>query len=144
MAPLFTEFADHWQLSVPDLVVTRLLIDYQVTLQLLVPGGSLDISIGLPFTITTEVGVVQLNPADDPRLLAPTLAAARKRLESLKAFKDGRLDLVLEGGAIWRVERSPRFEAWQISGPGGLLTVALPGGSLAEWHQREEPEPRST
>ena len=111
MAPLFTELADQWRLSVSDPVVTRVLIDWAPTLQVAIPDGLLEIKVEAPFVVSAESATLELEPAGDPQLLGPALAVVRKRLHSVSAFKNGRLDLVFEGGVVWRVDPSPLFEA---------------------------------
>lgn len=37
------------------------------------------------------------------------------------------------GASSLRCAASQQFEAWNFTGPGGVLVVALPGGELAVW-----------
>jgi hypothetical protein len=49
------------------------------------------------------------------------------------AYKDGRLELKLEGGASIISSPDGQFEPWQISGPNGFLVVSMPSGALEIW-----------
>lgn len=82
MAPLFTELADQWRLSVSDPVVTRVLIGWAPTLQVAIPDGLLEIKVEAPFVVSAESATLELEPAGDPQLLGPALAVVRKRLHS--------------------------------------------------------------
>jgi hypothetical protein len=130
---LILKTADQWRFEIPPGVTARVLIDWAVTVQVLVPGGAIEVRIEKPIVITDATGSTEVNPEGDPRLLGPALAVARSAVESVTAFMDGRLEIVFEGAVVWRVSPSPRFEAWTINSPDGVLLVGLPGGSVATW-----------
>jgi len=45
----------------------------------------------------------------------------------------GELRISFENGRSLVAASVPRYEAWVINGPGGLLVVCMPGGELAVW-----------
>jgi Family of unknown function (DUF6188) len=49
-------------------------------------------------------------------------------VESALVGREGDLTLSFRDGARLRVQPSPDYEAWQISGPDRLLVVCMPGG----------------
>lgn len=131
MMPEILESRDRWSFQLPIDTPSRVLVDWSVAIEILVPGGPIAISIGLPFVIQDETGSIAVDPAGDPRLLGPTLRAARSQVNKVTAFKDGKLEVEFAGEVVWRVNPSPMFEAWKIGFPNGILIFGLPGGSIA-------------
>jgi hypothetical protein len=126
------ESDEGWILPVVDQQVTRCLLDYAEVGLLLANG--ININIGQVFAYVysdgTEVG---LDPEGEGVLLAPILRLRRMIVKSGMAFKDGRLQVHFEDGSHIEVPASQQFEAWNITGPGGLLIVSIPGGDLTIW-----------
>lgn len=69
-----------------------------------------------------------LEPAELPSLL-------HRKIASAIAEESGALALDFEDGTRLRVEPSPRYEAWTMTGPHGRMIVCMPGGELAIWSQ---------
>ena len=61
-------------------------------------------------------------------------ALASEQLSQI-TLQDGTSDLILHFGKLSfeAINSSSGYEAWQLSGPGTFLVVALGGGSLAVW-----------
>jgi Family of unknown function (DUF6188) len=85
-----------------------------------------------------------LDPGGDALSLAPALRIMRQVLQEGTAFHDGRLELTFHGASRISVPVGNEFEAWGLTGPGGidgLKIVSLPGGELAIWTDLREEKP---
>jgi len=137
-----TPCSDGWELPVTGQSITRLCIDNQ-ELRLLCEN-SIEIKIGEPFTLlTSDQQSHLLDPGGDAMSLAPALRIMRQVLQEGTAFHDGRLELTFRDASRISVPVGNEFEAWGLTGPGGidgLKIVSLPGGELAIWTDRREEE----
>jgi hypothetical protein len=127
------ESEDRWEVPL-DGTLEQVRADHALTLVVDGERGAFEIAIEQPFALeragdgTTEVGW-----PDDMAAVAPVLALLHGGVEAAVAFKDGRLELRLAGGACLRVAAGEDFEPWTLVGPGGLRLVSVPGGELAVW-----------
>lgn len=128
---------DGWVLPVHGQKVTRCCVDWARILILCENGAQ--IAIGEPFTLVTSDGhqyTLDPDPGTDPASLAPILQVMRQIVRAGTAFSDGRLELSFHDGTRIDVPSGKDFEAWNLSGPGGiddLKIVSIPGGELAIW-----------
>jgi uncharacterized protein DUF6188 len=120
-----------WVLPFAGCQVTRCSFDYSVTL-LLDNGFAVTIESAFLLREGEGGGDVRLVPGD-PRTLAPALTFWQRTAASAFAHEDGRLELRFADGGAIEVPAGDRYEAWNLTGPGGLLVVSLPGGELAIW-----------
>jgi hypothetical protein len=98
------------------------------------PDGAFEIRIGEPAVLSTADGhEVRLTPEGNAAAMGPALVVLRKAVESLIAFKDGRLELKFADGGVLRVPAGGDFEPWDVVGPAGLRIVSVPGGRLVIW-----------
>jgi hypothetical protein len=111
--------------------VTRLALEAAAVVLLLANGVEVRIE-GLLRLHPAGGTPVELDPGEDPDL-APLLALRRATVVAGSAHDDGRLELVVAGGALLEVPVDPQYEAWQLVAPGGVRLVSLPGGELAVW-----------
>lgn len=122
-------------LPVVDQQVTRCILDYAEVGLLLANG--INVNIGQVFVYVYSDGAeVELDPEGEGILLAPILRLRRMIVKSGMAFKNGRLQVHFKDDSHIEVPASQQFEAWNITGPGGLLIVSIPGGNLAIWKDR--------
>jgi Family of unknown function (DUF6188) len=130
-----TARGDDWTLPVAGQLITRLCIDNEAV-RLLCRNG-IEISIAEPFTLD---GPGQerhlLEPGGAAPRLAPALGIMRQVLGEGTAFADGRLELQFRDGSRLSVPGGTDYEAWDLTGPGGLTVVSIPGGDLAIWSDR--------
>ena len=134
MSAKMIEQGDRWSLSSDDANVTRISLDWGVTLTIGSTEPQIDVRIEQPFELTDSSGTsVQLVPEGDPLAMSPVLSISRRTVERMDAFNDGRLEIAIADGMIVRVESSEIYEAWEISGSGGFRIVSTPGGGLAVW-----------
>ncbi len=116
-------------IRVHDADLSWIRVDHQTRLQF----GESEIVIETPFLLTTASGAWQLDP-EDRAGLGPLLALYPDTLTAAIALPDGSLRLELRSGAVLTVPPDPKFEAWQVGSPLGLLlVVCTPGGALAIW-----------
>lgn len=132
--PLIEEHRDRWLIAQTGGEVTRLMFDYAVTLTVDTGSGVIELRIGGPFVITNPSGHENLLiPEGEPEQLGPALTLVRQRVRRILAFKDGHLEVEFANGIGLGVPAEEGLEAWELSGPGGLRVLALPGGEVAVW-----------
>jgi hypothetical protein len=132
-----TELEDRWLLPFSGLAVTQVVVDFEFGLVL---GSEARVSIATSAELRWAAqGVVQdaveLHP--ERQDVAAGLALFNSSVLSAVAFKTGILRLGFGDGHLLNVAPSPTYEAWTANGPGGLLVVCMPGGSLSVW----QPQP---
>ena len=116
-----------WNLGLGDREMSFIRIDHQTWLQF----GEIAIVIGCPFTLKVGDISLLLNERED---LGPLLAQYPDTLTAATADEDGTLRLTFGRGWTIDVSPDPRYEAWQITGPGKNLVVCPPdGGTLSIW-----------
>lgn len=123
----------YWLLEVSGQLILQLVLDFQVTLVL------------EHFRITIEESFVLEHPDATSHVvkpgggfdqLSPVLPLSRSKVVAeARAFDDGRLEIVIQDGFRLSVvpESESAYEAWNVTGPGGVLIVSTPGGELALW-----------
>jgi hypothetical protein len=122
------ETEDRWELPLGNRAVTQCRFDAAFTIVLDDPDGAVEIRIGEPFVLRAAHGdEVRLAPEDDPVAMGPALVVLRQAVESLVAFKDGRLELKFADGDVLCVPAGGDFEPWDVVGPAGLRIVSVPG-----------------
>lgn len=127
-----------WNLPVAGQQVTRCCVDY-AAVELLLANG-IRIYIESTFTYVSPDGIEYvLDPEAEAQRLAPIIQLRRLNATGGAAFKDGHLEVYFEDGSRIHVPADQEFEAWNISGPGGLdglKVMSTPGGELAIWQDR--------
>ena len=137
MAGELVDALDRWLVPMAGLTVTQCNVDYAFTVVVAgEPGESFYVKIEQPFVLVSEGQELALDPAGDPVQIAPALTVLRRDAEHAIAFKDGRLEMAFGGDVALRVPVGDQYEAWSLTGPGGLLIVSMPGGELAIWSDR--------
>lgn len=135
-----TRRSDGWELPVAGFPITQLVLDYAVTLHIDAVDGLLEIRIEQPFVFTTTGGIEHLIvPEGKTDRIAPILAVVRSKVESARAYEDGRLEIIFEDGSRIGVPPSEGYEAWTATGPRNVKLVSLPGGTLETWTQSSSP-----
>lgn len=126
-------FEGYWLLEVSGQLILQLVLDFQVTLVL----EHLRITIEESFVLEHPDGTSHvIDPGGGFDQLSPVLPLSRSKVVAeAKAFDDGRLEIVLQDGFRLSVVPEPKsaYEAWNVTGPDGLLIVSTPGGELALW-----------
>jgi hypothetical protein len=119
-------------LPLEGLSIVRCWIDYAFSLEAAHEDGIVVLRIECPFTISERGEQYVLDP-EEPAILGPAAALVRTSARTARAAAEGRLSIVFDDGRELTVEASDRFEAWELSGPKGMIAVCLPGGGLSIW-----------
>ncbi|WJV47903.1 DUF6188 family protein [Streptomyces flavofungini] len=133
----FAEHEDRWILGLRGLVVTKISVDYQLSLLLgsdawVVLEGPCRLSQG---PAARDGRQEMMDPGQQD--VAAALALFGAKILSAVAFKTGTLRLVFDNGLHLDCGADPSFEAWQVTGPGDWRFVSMPGGDLAVWSGAE-------
>lgn len=134
-----TEFVDRWTFPVENLTVTQLRIDYSLVI-------SLWVSKELFFDVTIEAPFQLIIPNKEPVEVVPetldgmcsALNILHQVLLSATVFKKGTLELFFLSGSQIIVVPDNLYEAWNITGPNGLLFVCKPSGDVETWGAKNE------
>lgn len=126
-----TREGDHYTIELPEgESVNRCYIDFQFTMQLL--GCQLLVVVEGPFVLRTGTSTIVVDP-EIPESIGPALSVVRRKVESIKAYDRGMLEVTFDHDLAITVEPLELFEAWNIAGNGGPMLVCMPGGKLAVW-----------
>jgi hypothetical protein len=131
----FVEHDNHWKLRLEGWTVDRCAVDHELHLQFFNPPGEAsqiqpgyEVSLG-DYVYTSPDGSRHLVDGEaKPSAFGPALDLFKQEIERATIWKSGRLQLSFKGGHLVDVEPSEQYEAWQITGPDGLLVVCVPGG----------------
>ena len=132
MEASFHETDERWTIiGLQGREVTMCSVDYAFTLlfwALNQPEARLRIE--QPFELTEPNGNrLVLHAETDRRDLGPALDCFGKTVARLFIDRrDGGLDLSFTDGTRLTVGSHPQFEAWDLTGPGSLKLVCMPGG----------------
>jgi hypothetical protein len=126
------EFEDHYLIALGGAPIGRIQVDSQLTFY----AEDLQLVCETGFTIEDGERSDWVDPADTATFL-PAVMLFNRRLDSALVYKNGMLRLTFEDGARLRVLPHASYEAWNLSGSGGLQLVCMPGGELAVWSQPE-------
>lgn len=120
-----------WLLPLHDEQVTWCRIDYAVSFG---TQNQVALRIEQPFVYTSADGVEHLIvPEADPVKVAPVLAITRLSVREGFAYDDGHLEVTFSDGSTIGVPSAQDYEPWELTGPGGLKMVSVPGGELSVW-----------
>jgi hypothetical protein len=124
-----TEPSD-WELTIAPRELSFIRIDHQARLQF----DDTEIVIEGEFSLEIDGVVRDLDPEEREKL-GPFLGLYPDTLTAAAIDPDGTLRLSFGRGPKVTVPPDPRYEPWQINGPGTALIVCMPGelGKLAIW-----------
>ncbi len=111
-----------WMLN--GLEVTRLCIDFTFTIHLWEGSRELTIIIEVPFTLRIDEHEQQLDP-NAGTTLGPALQILHKPVESLTAYRHGRLVVAFVDGTTLDVDKDWQYESWHTFGSGELADIAM-------------------
>jgi len=126
------EHGDHWVVPLQGKTVTRCLVDHAFGIELWERDSTTTIRIEGDFILKGYGGEYQLSPAH-PSALGPALSTIGKAIASARAYKDGCLEVHFADASTLSVKPDTEYEAWEITGAGGLRVVCTPEGSLSIW-----------
>jgi hypothetical protein len=95
-------------------------------------GGGYEVRIETPFTLRIDGLDREIEPGRDGD--APAVTQLSGQIVSLaRVDGSGGLRIEFAGGARLLAEPDSDFEAWTVTGPGGLKVVCGPGGEISVW-----------
>lgn len=122
---------NRWALPIGDETITWCCIDYAFSFG---TQNQISVRVEEPFVYTSADGVEHLIvPEADPVNIAPVLAIARLSVRDGFAYDDGHLELTFSDGSTIGVPSAQDYEPWELTGPGGLKMISVPGGELSVW-----------
>jgi uncharacterized protein DUF6188 len=129
---LLEEREDGWHIALRGWRVDRCSFDYQTRLLLFYsPDDKLDegfeIILGTTFELVRPGKEGQrLDPQGPHDTLGPVIGLFQANVEEALVERSGTLSVTFHDGSRLRCEPNPDYEAWELSGPGGLLIVCIP------------------
>jgi hypothetical protein len=119
-------------LPLEELEVGRCVVDFGFTIYFGAEGEPFVLRIEGAFDVELDGVAHHLDPGK-PEGLGPAFALLHKTVGQAEVGDDKVLELEFSNGAHMCVPPNDKYEAWQLSGPGGLLIICMPGGELAVW-----------
>ena len=111
--------------------LVELLIECSVVMNF---EGEYGVLLICPFTLETRGATHHIAPATDPpEAFVPVRNLLGTSISTSNIGENGSLSLTFDDGSILHVEPDPNYEAWNLSGPDGLVVVCMAGGELAIW-----------
>jgi len=87
------------------------------------------IALGGPFRLRTADGRKHdLDAGESWGTLVPVLSLRHARVTAATGNRTGSLVVTFDDGSELSVEPDPRYENWELNGPGALHLVSPPGG----------------
>ncbi|MDX6742929.1 DUF6188 family protein [Actinocorallia sp. A-T 12471] len=134
------EHEDRWLLNYRGLLITKISIDYRLTLLL---GADVEVVVECPARISHGPLSNPKNPSTavvpERQDVAAALSLFGAKVLSAVAFKSGGLRMVFDTGLHLNCPADPSCEAWQATGPGQWKIVSRPGGDLSVWRGEHHP-----
>jgi uncharacterized protein DUF6188 len=127
----FRESDEGWTIALEWLDVTMCNVDYAFTLVFwALDQDGAQLRVEVPFELVEPDGTRWLlDPERNRRDLGPALDCFGKTVARLFIDRQrGGLELAFADGTRLSVEPHPKFEAWDLTGPGSLKLVCTPGG----------------
>lgn len=129
MNSLMREFDDRRIWAIGGHEVTRLCVDYRVTIEIwwrdeASPDNYVTIQIGNSFVLHRGGAQIEVIP-EQITTVAPVLQILHRPVESLTVYRDGRLVLRMCDGDEIVVEKDAHFESWETHGTGELADVNM-------------------
>ena len=123
-----------WILNPHNIKVSRCILDYAVTLDMINAG------IGTQATIKIECdfvliknGITQLIEAQNFESIGQAAVLISKELLEGQIFKNGDLELKFSDNIALTVKSHEFYEAWTITLLDRAMFVSIPGGDIAYW-----------
>jgi hypothetical protein len=127
---------DGWSLDLSGFQITQCLVDFAFSIQLHAGGKgtaeSVFLQIEAPFICEIDGKTLNLDSEKRREELGPALGLFLRVASDAQISGGGDLRFSFEDGARLIVAPGKKYEAWNLSGPFGIL-IALPGGGVAEF-----------
>ncbi len=114
--------------------VQSVLVDY--TLRMHLSGGYFIVAESV-LSIHRHGESITVSPEEVPLAFEPVQRLVGQVVDEAIADESGALRVLFGDGTRLDVEPDSSYEAWNVSGPRGLLVVCTPGGELVRWTPKE-------
>jgi hypothetical protein len=106
-------------------------------------AGEYRVRVSEPFALSRadDAAKHHVDPQRRPAEGASVVALLGLEVQRIVAFKDGRIHLSFDQGWALDVPSGSQYEAWELTGPDGLLIVSKPGGALSIWNSAKPETP---
>ena len=125
-----------WSLNLGGYQVTQCLVDFAFSIRLADNGSARNESVFLridcPFVCEINGQKFDLDATERVEELGPALRLFQHVASDAQISERGDLRFSFVDGAYLTAAPDPNYEAWNLSGPFGIL-IALPGGGVAEF-----------
>src|SRR5258707_382562 len=123
------EFEDRRVWALGGHEITRLCLDYRFSIEIWwgeegSPDNNVTIQIGNRFLLRRGGKPIEIDP-EQIETVVPALDILHKPVDSLAAYRDGRLVLRLAGGDEILVEKDSSYESWETHGIGMLADIGM-------------------
>jgi hypothetical protein len=114
-----------YELGLAGFFVSRCLVDFSFSLDLLRPAESISgqeaafLQIEAPFECVLDGTAFHFDPAHDLVGLCRALTLFGRTLAAASIEQDGSLEITFDNHAMLRVPRDPQFESWNLNECGG-------------------------
>lgn len=125
---MFIELDSEWTLAATPAVVTRVCLDFRLSLLIDSELGDAEIHCNGTFSILDPENDVEtvVTATDD----IPKLGRLRGALASIRITRGGELQIAWADRLVLVVPPGDAFEAWELAA-GDLQLIGLPGGGVA-------------
>lgn len=123
------EHNTYWLLSLNNTQVNQCIFDHAFSFNFLLDDYNLTTKIENKFTLTTPNERVVIDPESMVET-AKALVILRKKVESFKIYKNGKLRISFSDDITIECEPHKKYEAWHVVGTDRFLVVCLADGEL--------------
>lgn len=129
MNSLMHDYGDRRAWKLDDHEITRLCLDYRFTIEIwwhedASPDNRVTIQIANRFVLRHRGQQIDVDP-ERIDTVSPALHILHRAVDSLTAYRDGRLVLRMSDGDEIVVERDAYYESWETRGTGKLADIEM-------------------
>ncbi len=123
---------DYWDIELDGWRFEQCVVDYAFGLSISNQVETIQIRLNREFSMTRDNARYDFNPVTHPEQLGPALSLLHLPVQKIRVWKNGYLLIVFPTARL-EIQSDQDFEAWELSGPKGMLIVSLPGNEVAIW-----------
>ena len=131
-----SEHEDYWDLAANNCIISRIIIDYALTLEIQGDRNNLSIRIENQFSLLLGDQCIDISNSKATEFYH-AIQLLNKSVKYIKAYKNGSLEIFLLENLVVFVPSDDEYESWMIYGTNGLKIVSSPGGELAIWRPED-------
>jgi hypothetical protein len=120
-----------WSVTFEAAVVTKVVFNGRVDLQLESERGTIDVTLVNAVVLESESYSHEINIGAISKEQGEALMALTgQRVTRVRVSQEGQMEMAFLSGATLSVKAAYDFEAWEING-GGYVLIGLPGGGAS-------------